>query len=43
MNKITINASRTYDVITAPGLLGRSGQLIRQALGEKTKKICIMN
>jgi len=42
MNKITINASRTYDVITAPGLLSQSGQLIRQALGEKTKKICIV-
>ena len=42
MNKITINASRTYDVITAPGLLSQSGQLIRQALRDKTKKICIV-
>ena len=43
MQKITINASRTYDVITAPGLISQSGQLIRQALGDKTKKICIVS
>ncbi len=42
MNKITINASRTYDVITGSGLISQSGQLIRQALGEKAKKICIV-
>ena len=42
MQKITINASRTYDVITAPGLLSQSGQLIRQTLGEKVKKVCIV-
>ncbi len=42
MNKITINASRTYDVLTAPGLITGSGQLIRQVLGEKTKKLCIV-
>lgn len=42
MHKITINASRTYDVITGSGLLSQSGQLIRQALGEKAKKICIV-
>ena len=42
MNKITINSSRTYDVITAPGLLNQSGQLIRQALGDKTEKVCIV-
>ncbi len=42
MQKITINASRTYDVITAPVLLNQSGQLIRQALGEKTTKVCIV-
>lgn len=42
MNKITINASRTYDVITGAGLISQSGQLIRQALGEKTKKVCIV-
>lgn len=42
MQKITINASRTYDVITAPGLLNQSGQLIRQDLGEKTTKVCIV-
>lgn len=43
MNKITINTSRTYDVITGAGLLSQSGQLIRQALGEKVKKICIVS
>lgn len=42
MQKITINASRTYDVITAPGLISQSGQLIRQALGEKVNKVCIV-
>lgn len=42
MQKITINASRTYDVLMAPGLISQAGQLIRQALGEKTKKLCIV-
>ncbi len=42
MNKITINASRTYEVITGAGLINQSGQLIRQALGEKTNKVCIV-
>lgn len=42
MQKITINASRAYDVLTAPGLISQSGQLVRQALGEKTKKLCIV-
>lgn len=42
MNKITINASRSYDVITDSGLLQQSGQLIRAALGEKVNKVCIV-
>lgn len=42
MNKITINASRTYDVLTDSGLIAQSGDLIRHVLGEKTKKICIV-
>lgn len=42
MEKITINASRTYDVLTAPGLISKSGELIRQALGDKAKKLCIV-
>lgn len=42
MQKITINASRTYDVVSAPGLISQSGNMIRQALGEKVKKICIV-
>lgn len=42
MNKITINASRTYDVLTAPGLISQSGQLVRQALGDKVNKLCIV-
>jgi len=42
MNKITINASKQYDVLTGPGLIGQAGPLIRGALGDKTKKICIV-
>lgn len=42
MEKITINASKTYDVLTAPGLIGQSGELVRQALGDKVKKVCIV-
>ena len=42
MHKITINASRKYDVLTGSGLIGQAGQLIRQSLGDKTKKICIV-
>lgn len=42
MNKITITASKTYQVLTDAGLLSRAGSLIRQALGEKVKKLCIV-
>lgn len=42
MQKITINASKTYDVLTAPGLIQEAGALIRQALGDKVKKLCIV-
>lgn len=42
MKKITITASKTYDVITDSGLLTRAGSLIRETLGSKTKKICIV-
>lgn len=43
MEKITINASRTYDVLTGSGLISESGQLIRQALGDNAQKICIVS
>ena len=42
MDKITITASKTYEVLTDSGLLARAGQLIRQALGNKVKKLCIV-
>lgn len=42
MEKITITASKTYDVLTDFGLLSRAGALIRETLGSKTKKICIV-
>lgn len=42
MNNITISASKTYDVITDTGLLCRAGSFIRRALGENTKKLCIV-
>lgn len=42
MQKITIHASKTYDVLTAPGLIKEAGQLIRQALGSEVKKLCIV-
>lgn len=42
MNKITINASRKYDVITGSGLIRNAGRLIREALGSGTKTVCIV-
>lgn len=42
MDIITISASRTYKVITDSGLLARSGELIREALGERGEKLCIV-
>ncbi len=42
MKKITITASKTYDVLTGSGLLPRAGAYIRQALGEKVRKICVV-
>ena len=42
MEKITITASKTYDVLTGSGLLPRAGAYIRQALGEKVRKICVV-
>ena len=42
MDKITITASKTYQVITDAGLLAWAGRLIRDALGEKTKKLCVV-
>lgn len=42
MDKITITASKTYEVLTDAGLLAQAGQLVRQALGEKVKKLCIV-
>ncbi len=42
MDKITICASKTYDILTEPGLLAESGNLIRSALGEKARKLCIV-
>lgn len=42
MDKITITASKTYEVLTDAGLLSQAGHLIRQALGEKVKKLCIV-
>lgn len=42
METITISASKTYKVITDSGLLARAGEFIREALGEKGKKLCIV-
>lgn len=42
MDTITISASKTYKVITDSGLLARAGEFIREALGEKGKKLCIV-
>lgn len=42
METITITASRTYQVLTESGLLAGSGSLIRQALGEGGKKLCVV-
>lgn len=43
MKKITINASRKYDVITGPGLISQAGQLIRTALSDNAKTVCIVS
>lgn len=42
MEKITITASKTYDVITDSGLLSQAGAQFRETLGSKAKKICIV-
>lgn len=42
MEKVTITASKTYEVLTGSGLLSQAGSHIRQALGEKVRKICIV-
>lgn len=42
MERITITASKTYQVITDAGLLASSGQLIKEALSSQVKKVCIV-
>lgn len=42
METITITASRTYQVLTDSGLLAKAGPLIREALGDGSKKLCIV-
>lgn len=42
MDTITITASKVYQVLTGSGLLAQSGSLIRRALGDKSKTLCIV-
>ena len=44
MKKISVNASRKYDVIMEHGMLGRTGGYIRDALGKdpSSVKLCIV-
>ena len=40
MEKVTINASRSYDVLIGNGILDRAGELISAVL--KAKRACII-
>lgn len=42
MSKLIISSSKTYEVLAEPGLLARSGILIREALGSRAGKLCIV-
>ena len=42
METITITASRTYKVLTDSGILAQAGSLLREALGQGPKKLCIV-
>lgn len=42
MIQLTVNASRTYQVLMAPGILADAGKYIAEALGKKTQKLCIV-
>ncbi|MCI8646295.1 MAG: 3-dehydroquinate synthase [Firmicutes bacterium] len=42
MDTITITASRVYQVLSGSGLLAQAGRLIRNVLGDKPKKLCIV-
>lgn len=42
MDTITITASRVYQVLTGSGILAHAGKLIRNTLGEQSKKLCIV-
>ncbi|MEG0829412.1 MAG: 3-dehydroquinate synthase [Anaerovoracaceae bacterium] len=42
MDRIQINASRSYDVLMDTGLISQAGTLIKKALGYGVEKVCIV-